>query len=117
VAAQVLAAADSGAVTLTTAQRERLSAQAAATRERIDSLIAIIAPAASAADTSAAERQVAELRRLTGSARTLLSRSTADAQAVLTTEQWAHLPASIRERSPYLPLVPAKPIIIETGEP
>lgn len=117
VPAAVLAAADSGVLSLASAQRERLAAQAAAARERIDSLIAVIAPLASAADTSAAGHAPDELRRLTALARALLASTTADAQAALSPDQWARLPAAIRERSPYFPVVPPKPIIIETGEP
>ncbi|HEX8904507.1 MAG TPA: hypothetical protein VF771_06680, partial [Longimicrobiaceae bacterium] len=117
VPAEVLTAADSAGMALSDAQRARLRGAADSLRVEIDSLIAVIAPAASLADTATAERQVAEMRRLSATARPLITRGISTAQAVLTPEQWARLPAAIRGRSPFQPILPPKPILIEMGEP
>jgi hypothetical protein len=115
--AQVLSAADSAGIALTGSQRETLRLQADSTQAEIDGLIALLAPAASRADTAARAESVAAVRQLADQVRTLTESSLAAVRAVLTPEQRNRLPARLLAPLGDAMIVPPKQIIMEMPDP
>jgi hypothetical protein len=115
--AQALSAADSVGIRLTVLQRETLRGRADSTRVEIDALIALLAPAVSAADTSVGPASSASVRELTAKTRALAEASLAQVRAVLTPEQLNRLPARLLAPLGYAPIAPPKPIVMEMPDP
>jgi hypothetical protein len=115
--AQALAAADTAGLALTPAQRASLQQRADSTRAEIDAIIGLLAPAASAADTSTRVETLETVRRLTLRTRTRLSEDLTEIRQLLSPEQWVRLPPRFREAVGYTSFVPPRGITIETPDP
>lgn len=115
--AQALSAADSLGIALTGSQREALRLQADSTQAAIDALIALLAPAASQADTAVRTEAVASVRQLTDRVRTLMESSLEGVRAVLTPEQRSRLPARLLMPPGDALIVPPKQILVESPDP
>jgi len=115
--AQLIGAADSVGLALSAGQRETLRRQADSTQVEIDALIALLAPLVSAADTSARPAASVPVVELTAKARSLAESSLDAARAVLTPAQQNRLPSHLLAPLGYLPIIPAKPMILEMPDP
>lgn len=115
--ALALSAADSVGIRLTALQRETLRGRADSTQVEIDALIALLAPAVSAADTSVVPASSPSVRELTAKTRALAEASLAQVRAVLTPEQLNRLPARLLAPLGYAPIAPPKPIVMEMPDP
>jgi hypothetical protein len=115
--AQALAAAKTGECELTAAERDSLQRRADATQVEIDAVIALLAQAASAADTTARPDALEPVRQLTARARSIMAEDLSAIRQVIGPQKWERLPARFREPLGFAPLVPPRGIIIESPDP
>ncbi len=110
---------DSLHLALSPEQRARLRQIADSLHVRLLPMLDSLAHTASAADTvptpSAPIR--AEVRARSADVRAVLAETAGRVRAVLTPDQWNRLPAPWREPDPARPIVPMKPMIVESEEP